>query len=102
MIIDKLPEHIGHAISIVTYGNENLALECNDCYEVIHDQDWSSQMNKGEFTDINNLKTLRRLVENSIIGLLDGDLNYTVTVLNTIIVNTQNCIESINKDRITK
>lgn len=59
-------------------------------------------MNKGEFTDLNNLKTLRRLVEYSIIGLLDGDLNYTVTVLESIIVGTQNCIESINKDRITR
>lgn len=59
-------------------------------------------MNKGEFTDLNNLKTLRRLVEYSIIGLLNEDLDYTVTVLEGIIVATQNSIESINKDRITR
>jgi hypothetical protein len=59
-------------------------------------------MNKGEFTDLNNLKTLRRLVEYSIIGLLNEDLDYTVTVLDSIIVATKNSIESINKDRITK
>ena len=30
-------EHIGHDISVVTYGskNDNASVECNDCYEVL-------------------------------------------------------------------
>ena len=30
-------EHVGHDISVVTYGtkNDNASVECNDCYQVI-------------------------------------------------------------------
>lgn len=38
MRADRLLEHKGHAVAIVTYADENVALECNDCYEVIYDE----------------------------------------------------------------
>jgi hypothetical protein len=36
---DKLLAHLGHDVSIVTYGSHNLALECSDCSEVLADAD---------------------------------------------------------------
>lgn len=35
----ELEKHIGHKIKITRYGAENLALECEDCQEVILDMD---------------------------------------------------------------
>lgn len=37
-IASRLLEHIGHRVVIVTYADENVALECNECSEVIHDE----------------------------------------------------------------
>ena len=34
---NRLLEHRGHAVGIVTYGEENVALECEECHEVILD-----------------------------------------------------------------
>ena len=34
---DRLLEHRGHPVGIVTYGDENVALECDECNEVILD-----------------------------------------------------------------
>ena len=34
---DKLRRHIGHTVVIVTYAGENVALECEDCSEVLAD-----------------------------------------------------------------
>lgn len=43
MEIEKMLEHKGHAITVVTYGRgeviHNVALECNDCSEVLWDED---------------------------------------------------------------
>lgn len=40
---NKLLEHKGHALTVATYGRGevvyNIALECNDCNEVIWDKD---------------------------------------------------------------
>lgn len=36
---EKLAQHIGHAVVIVTYAGENVALECEDCMEVLADAD---------------------------------------------------------------
>jgi hypothetical protein len=35
----KAIPHVGHHIAIVVYGNENIAVECNDCHEVVVDTD---------------------------------------------------------------
>lgn len=35
----ELKEHIGHNIVCVGYGKENVAIECEDCNEVILDFD---------------------------------------------------------------
>jgi hypothetical protein len=29
---------VGHAVGIVTYAGQNVALECNECYEIIYDK----------------------------------------------------------------
>ena len=34
---ERLLEHKGHAVGIVTYAGENVALECGECHEVILD-----------------------------------------------------------------
>ncbi len=41
MDIDKAFPHVGHRLTVVTYGNpvQNVAVECLDCYEVISDAD---------------------------------------------------------------
>lgn len=40
---DKAAEHIGHSLTVATYGNPadpaNISLECSDCSEVITDTD---------------------------------------------------------------
>jgi len=37
---DKLAEHIGHNVVVVTYGDgENVAIECEDCCTVLVDED---------------------------------------------------------------
>jgi len=36
---EKLKEHTGHAIDCVTYGDENVAIECLDCNMVLIDFD---------------------------------------------------------------
>ena len=36
---EELKKHLGHNISIVEYGKENVAIECNDCSEVLFDFD---------------------------------------------------------------
>jgi len=33
----ELKEHLGHNISCVSYGKENISLECEDCNEVLID-----------------------------------------------------------------
>lgn len=37
---ERLTPHIGHAVEIVTYAQENIALECVDCSQVIVDYDY--------------------------------------------------------------
>lgn len=34
---EKLIKHYGHKIVIAKYGNENISLECETCYEVLAD-----------------------------------------------------------------
>lgn len=34
---EELIEHSGHEIVVVTYGEENASLECEDCSEVLMD-----------------------------------------------------------------
>ena len=34
-----LIEHQGHKVSIYTYQNENVAVECEDCFQVLVDFD---------------------------------------------------------------
>jgi len=36
----SLLEHVGHEVVIVTYAAENVALECENCHEVILDFDY--------------------------------------------------------------
>ena len=36
---EKLINHKGHDVAIVTYGGENYALECNTCSELLADCD---------------------------------------------------------------
>lgn len=38
----RLLEHERHDVVIVTYADQNVALECNDCFEVIYDEDYES------------------------------------------------------------
>lgn len=40
----KVHAHVGHTIEIVTYADENLAIECTDCYEVIGDIDYGPEI----------------------------------------------------------
>ena len=35
----KALPHVGHRIVIVVYSNENIAVECEDCWEVVVDTD---------------------------------------------------------------
>ena len=35
----QLKEHKGHELSLVKYGNQNISLECEDCYEVLCDKE---------------------------------------------------------------
>ena len=35
----KALQHIGHTITVAVYGRENVAIECEDCQEVIVDAD---------------------------------------------------------------
>jgi hypothetical protein len=37
---DSLVAHKGHKIEIVTYGKENVAVECVDCNEVLFDMNY--------------------------------------------------------------
>jgi len=43
MSYEKLREHLGHEVVIARYGTDsqeyNIALECEECYEVIVDYD---------------------------------------------------------------
>jgi hypothetical protein len=39
---ERLLEHVGHDIRIVTYGKQNVSLECYDCYELIYDKDYEN------------------------------------------------------------
>jgi uncharacterized Zn finger protein len=43
MIAERLLEHRGHAVVIVTYADENVALECNDCGEVVYDEMYANK-----------------------------------------------------------
>jgi hypothetical protein len=43
---ERLLEHVGHNVVIVTYAGENVALECEDCYEVIMDFDYQGKETK--------------------------------------------------------
>jgi len=36
---EKMLEHYGHKIVIAKYAGENIALECETCYEVLADAD---------------------------------------------------------------
>jgi len=38
---ERIKSHIGHTINCVSYGDkfENVAIECEDCCEVITDED---------------------------------------------------------------
>lgn len=36
---DKLQQHFGHDVVIAKYGNQNIALECETCSEVLADSD---------------------------------------------------------------
>lgn len=38
-IVERLKAHIGHDIVIVTYGGDCVSLECDDCSEVIIDEE---------------------------------------------------------------
>ena len=38
----RVHRHVGHDIEIVTYGEQNLAIECVTCSEVIADIDYES------------------------------------------------------------
>jgi hypothetical protein len=31
--------HVGHAVEVVSYGQDNVAIECNECSEVLVDFD---------------------------------------------------------------
>lgn len=35
----ELVIHVGHLVEVVTYANENVAIECEDCGEVLLDFD---------------------------------------------------------------
>jgi hypothetical protein len=41
--VDRLLEHVGHDLTVATYGNDdnivNIAIECEECNEVIGDID---------------------------------------------------------------
>ena len=39
LTLDELLQHFGHKIIIAKYGNENIALECETCNEVLADSD---------------------------------------------------------------
>ena len=41
----KALPHVGHHIVIVVYGNENIAVECEDCCEVVVDTDLPEELN---------------------------------------------------------
>jgi len=48
-LYDKLAEHIGHAIVVVTYGDgENVAVECTDCCTVLVDADRYDESDESE------------------------------------------------------
>lgn len=36
-LLETLSKHIGHDLVVVTYGDENTALECETCKEVVID-----------------------------------------------------------------
>jgi len=43
---EELMRHIGHDIEAITYGNlDNVAIECNTCYEVLMDYDKPEEEN---------------------------------------------------------
>ena len=39
----KALPHVGHEVVIVIYGDENVAVECEDCQEVVVDADISTK-----------------------------------------------------------
>lgn len=40
-----LKKHVGHDVSVVMYGEENVTIECSDCHEVLRSVD-------GEMCDV--------------------------------------------------
>lgn len=44
MNVERLLEHRGHQVEIVTYASENVALECNECGEVIYDEMYQEEV----------------------------------------------------------
>jgi len=47
---ELLKAHVGHRIVCVTYGDQNVSIECEDCFEVLHDVDLSTSDDKtGDF-----------------------------------------------------
>lgn len=36
---DELKTHVGHEVNVVTYGSTNVAIECEDCSEILVDFD---------------------------------------------------------------
>lgn len=60
ILAKKMLEHRGHKLALVTYGvfadNENVALECTKCGEVIHDYEITADDLTGEFSDVLNPK----------------------------------------------
>jgi hypothetical protein len=40
-----LSRHIGHKVEVVTYAEVNVAIECEDCSEVLLDYDKEEQIN---------------------------------------------------------
>lgn len=39
----ELRGHLGHAVAVVAYGNANVAVECEECAEVLFDFDRDGQ-----------------------------------------------------------
>lgn len=86
---DELKRHVGHKITCVTYGEcQNVAIECEDCNEVLldYDKDETKKINVGEIKE--KLKELQESDDvelshyeaDQIICNLLNDLGYTDVV----------------------
>ena len=49
---ERVHSHVGHEIEIVTYGGQNLAIECVSCGTVLADIDYWEVPDEGENTTV--------------------------------------------------